>query len=61
VKSLDFVNYLWRNGTLGFKKKAGSNAVTTHSDAKRIIPRRLSFAITLLYSTHSTNKQAEQS
>jgi hypothetical protein len=44
----DFVNYLWRNGTQGFKKqtnKAGSNAVTTHSDTKRNIPRGLSFEI----------------
>jgi hypothetical protein len=28
-----------------FKNKAGSNAVTTHSDTKRNIPRGLSFAI----------------
>ena len=28
-----------------FKNKAGSNAVTTHSDMKRNIPRGLSFAI----------------
>ena len=28
------------------KIKAGTNAVTTHSDTKRDIPRRLSFAIT---------------
>jgi predicted secreted acid phosphatase len=45
---LDFVNYLWRNGTQGFflKNKARSNAVTTNSDTKRNIPRGLSFAIT---------------
>ena len=30
-----------------FKKKAGSNAVTTNSDTKRNIPGGLSFAITL--------------
>ena len=43
---LDFVNYLWINGTQGsFKNKAGSNAVITHSDMKRNIPRELSFAI----------------
>ena len=29
-----------------FKNKAGSHAVTTHSDTKRNIPRGLSFAIT---------------
>jgi len=44
-----------------FKNKAGSNAVTTHSDTKRNIPRGLSFAITLLDRTHSINKRAEQS
>jgi hypothetical protein len=44
---LDFVNYLWRNGTQAlFKNKAGSNAVTTHSDTKRNIPWGLSVAIT---------------
>ena len=43
-----------------FKNKAGSNAVTTHSDMKRNIPRGLSFAVTLLYRTHSINKRAEQ-
>jgi hypothetical protein len=37
---LDFVNYLWRNGIQAFfKNKAGRNAFTTHSDAKRNIPR----------------------
>ena len=30
-----------------FKNKAGSNAITTHSDTKRNIPRGLSFAVTL--------------
>ena len=30
-----------------FKNKTGSNAVTTHSDMKRNIPRGLSFAIIL--------------
>jgi hypothetical protein len=55
----DFVNYRWRNGTQGsfFLNKAGSNAVTTHSDTKRNIPRGLSFAITFFHSTHSINKQ----
>jgi len=43
------------------RNKAGSNAITTHSDTKRNIPRGLSFAITLLHSTHSTNKRSEQS
>ena len=42
-----------------FKNKAGSNAVTTHSDTKKNIPRGLSFAITFLHSTHSINKPAE--
>jgi len=44
-----------------FLNKAGSNAVTTHSNTKRNIPRGLSLAITLLHSTHSINKRAEQS
>jgi hypothetical protein len=44
-----------------FLNKARSNAVTTYSDTKRNIPRGLSFAITLLHSTHSINKRAEQS
>jgi hypothetical protein len=39
-----------------FKNKAGSNRDVTHSDKKRNIPRELSFAITLLYSTYSINK-----
>jgi len=43
------------------ENKAGNNAVTTHSDTKRNIPRGLSFAITLLHRTHSINKRAEQS
>ena len=43
-----------------FKNKAGSNAVTTHSDTKRNIPSELSFVITLLCSTYSTNQQTEQ-
>jgi len=47
--------------TVFFKKnKAGSNAVTTHSDTKRNIPRGLPFAITFLHSTHSINKRVEQ-
>ena len=48
------------NTRLFLKNKAGSNAVTTHSDTKRNIPRGLSFAITLLHSTDSINKRAEQ-
>ena len=44
-----------------FENKTGSNAVTTHSDAKRNIPRALSFAITLLHCTYSINKRVEQS
>jgi len=44
-----------------FKNKAGSNVVTAHSDAKKNIPRELSFAITRLHRTHSINKGAEQS
>jgi hypothetical protein len=43
-----------------FLNKARNNAVTTHSDTKRNIPRGLSFAFTLLHSTHSINKRAEQ-
>jgi hypothetical protein len=44
---IDFVNYLWKNGAQAFfKKKAGRNAVTSHSDTKRNIPRGLSLAIT---------------
>jgi len=39
-----------------FKNKTGSNAFTTHSYTKRNIPRGLSFAITLLYRTHSINE-----
>jgi len=38
-----------------FKNKASSNAVATHSDVKRNIPRGISFAITLSYSTYSIN------
>jgi len=49
------------NTRLFFKNKAGSNAVTTHSDMKRNIPRGLSFTITFLHSTHSIKKRAEQS
>ena len=46
-----------QNKRLFFKNKAGSNAVTTHSDTKKNIPRGLSFAITFLHSTLSiTNK-----
>ena len=44
-----------------FENKTGSNAVTTHSDTKRNIPRGLSFAITLLHCIHSIKKRAEQS
>jgi len=44
-----------------FKNKAGSNAVTTHSDMKSNIPRGLSFAITLFHRSHSINKRAENS
>jgi hypothetical protein len=43
------------------KNKAGSNAVTTHSEMKTNIPRGLSSAITLLYTTYSINTLAEQS
>jgi len=49
------------NTRLILKKKTGSNAVTTHSDTKRNIPRGLSFAITLLHCTYSINKRVEQS
>jgi len=42
------------------KNKTGNNTVTTHSDMKRNIPMGLSFAITLLHSTHSIKKQVEQ-
>jgi hypothetical protein len=38
-----------------FKNKASSNAVATHSDVRRNIPRGISFAITLSYSTYSIN------
>jgi hypothetical protein len=38
----------WNTGFFFNKNKAGSNAVKTHSDTKRIVPRGLSFAITLL-------------
>ena len=38
------------------KNKAGSNAVTTHSDTKRNIPSGLPFAITLLHSTNELNR-----
>jgi uncharacterized membrane protein YvbJ len=41
--------------------KAGSNAVTTHSDTKRNIPGGLSLSITLLYSTYNINTRAEHS
>jgi hypothetical protein len=44
-----------------FKNKAVSNAVTTHSDMKRNITKGDTLAITLLYSTHTVNIQAEQS
>ena len=47
------------NTRIFFKNNAGSNAVTTHSDTKRNIPRGLSCAITLLHSTHSVDKRAE--
>jgi hypothetical protein len=42
------------------KNKARSNAVATVSDTKMNIPRGISFAITLLRSTHSINTRAEQ-
>ena len=44
-----------------FKNKTGSNATATHSDTKRHIPGGFSFASTVLYSTYSINKRAEQS
>jgi hypothetical protein len=40
-----------------FLNKAGNNAATTHSNTKRNIPRGLSFAITLLQSTHSITNE----
>ena len=43
-----------------FKNKTGSNAIATHSDTKRNIPGAPSFASTVLYSTYSINKRAEQ-
>ena len=49
------------NTRLFFKNTAGSKAVTTHTDRKRNNSRRLSLAITFLYSTHPINKRAEQS
>jgi len=42
------------------KWTTGSNAITTNSDTKRNIPRGLSFAISLLHSTHCISKRAEQ-
>jgi hypothetical protein len=54
------INHLGRNGTHGIYLKQ-SNAVTTHSYTKRSIPRGLSLTITILYSTNSINKRAEQS
>jgi hypothetical protein len=44
-----------------FKNKARSNAVATHSDVKRNIPRGITFAITVSYSTYSINTRAERS
>jgi hypothetical protein len=43
------------------ENKAGSDAVTTHSDMKRNIPGGLSLTITSLYSTYPINTRAEQS
>jgi len=40
-----------------FKNKAGSNAVTTHSDTKKNIKRGVSLAITLSHRTHSISEQ----
>jgi hypothetical protein len=48
-------------GKAFIKNKAGSNAVTAHSDTKRNIPMGLTFTITLLYSTHFPDKRAEKS
>ena len=48
------------NTRLNFKNKTGINAVSTHSDMKRNIPGGLSFSSTVLYSTYSINKRAEQ-
>jgi hypothetical protein len=42
------------------ENKAGSNAVTSHSDTKRNIPRGLFLAITLLYSNYPINTRDEQ-
>jgi len=39
------------------KNKAGSNAVITHSDTRRNIPRGLFFAITLLHRNHSIKNE----
>jgi hypothetical protein len=59
------VNYQCINGEMehkaSFKNKAESNAVATCSDTKRSIAGGLSFAITLVFSTYSINKRAEQS
>jgi hypothetical protein len=46
----------WNTSLLKENKKAVNNAVITHSDKKRNIPRGLPFTITLLHSTHSINK-----
>jgi hypothetical protein len=43
------------------ENKAGTDAVTTHSDTMRNIPGGLSLTITFLYSTYPTNTRAEQS
>jgi len=40
-----------------FEIKTGSDAVTTHSDTKRNIPRGLSIAITLLHCTYSIKNE----
>jgi hypothetical protein len=43
------------------ENKSGSDALTTHSDMKKNIPRGLSLTINFLYSTYPINIQAEQS
>jgi hypothetical protein len=58
------VNYQCINGEMehkaSFKNITGSSAEATHSGTKRNIPGGLYFAITVLYSTYSINKRAEQ-
>jgi hypothetical protein len=43
------------------KIKTGNNADEILSDMKRIIPEEFPLAITLLYSTYSIKKRAEES